>query len=289
MIPTKPIIVFGTGRSGTTIFHRMLSEHHNLVWLSQLCKKHPDKPFYNNLLMKSLDYPLLESMLRRKYHPLECYPFWEYYSKGFSTPYRDLFASDVSIKQKKNIVKIMSKMTTKQRNRLLLKITGWPRIGFLSEVFNDAKFINVIRDGRSVANSLLNVKFWNGWGGPEKWRFGPLSNKYKEEWRSYNYSFIVLAAIQWKILMDAAEKTKSHLDDSNLLEIKYEKLCSNPISVFKDVTMFCELEWNKNFEKKLKKYNLRNTNTKFKNQLNPQQQKELELVLNTHLIKYGYS
>ncbi len=285
---TKPIITFGTGRSGTTIFQQMLSEHHHVAWLSVLCNRYPDRLVFNKILMKSLEYPPLEKILRIKFHPGECYIFWEYYSKGFSKSYRDLLASDVSIKMKNDIEQVMSRLTTEKRNRLLLKITGWPKIGFLSNVFPNAKFIHVIRDGRAVANSLINVEWWEGWGGPERWRWGPLSKNHQEEWESYDQSFIVLAAIQWKILMDATEKAKKHLEKSRILEVKYEELCSNHIPLFMEVAKFCEIEWNDNFAARLKEHKLRNTNSKYKNELSLQQQNDLNSVLEGYLGKYGY-
>src|SRR3712207_7426845 len=45
----------------------------------------------------------------------------------------------------------------------------------LSEIFKDAKFIHLMRDGRAVANSLLHVYFWSGWKGPGNWGWGQLS------------------------------------------------------------------------------------------------------------------
>jgi len=182
----------------------------------------------------------------------------------------------------------MSQLTTQKRNRLLLKITGWPRISFLNEVFDNAKFIHVIRDGRAVVNSLMNVEFWLGWEGPKKWRWGPLSVAHQEEWNHYNQSFIVLAAIQWKMLMDAAEKAKKNIDKSNIMEIKYEELCASPIQLFRSVAEFCGLEWSNRFEKELEKHRLKNTNSKFEQYFNLAQQSELNDVLNNHLKKYGY-
>jgi hypothetical protein len=67
MTETNPIIVFGTGRSGTTVFHQMLSEHPQLTWLSELINKYPNKPILNKMLMKSFEFPYVENILRKKY------------------------------------------------------------------------------------------------------------------------------------------------------------------------------------------------------------------------------
>ena len=63
----------------------------------------------------------------------------------------------------------MSKLLAEYRNRLLLKITRWPMIGFLLEIFEEAKFVHMMRDGRAVTNSMLNVGFGRGRGGPKNW------------------------------------------------------------------------------------------------------------------------
>lgn len=285
---TNPIIIFGTGRSGTTVFHQMLSEHPNLAWLSPLINKYPDKFILNKIIMRLFENPSLANVLRKRIKPVEGYAFWEYYSKGFSAPCRDLLSDDVSVKMKKNILDVMALVTTKNRNRLLLKITGWPRIGFLSEIFEDAKFIHVVRDGRAVANSLINVGFWRGWGGPEKWRWGPLSQSYQNEWENHNQSFIALAALQWKILMDATENAKRFIKASHILEIRYEDICVDPLAILKKTAEFCEIEWNEYFEARLKTYSLRNTNTKYNQELSIQQQEVLNSVLCDYLEKYGY-
>jgi hypothetical protein len=94
---------------------------------------------------------------------------------GFRRPCRDLLPQDVTLKKKEAIQNVVAQMLTRKRNRLVVKITGWPRIGFLKEIFPDAKFIHILRDGRAVANSYINVPFWWGWRGLANWRWGPLT------------------------------------------------------------------------------------------------------------------
>ncbi|GAJ21506.1 unnamed protein product, partial [marine sediment metagenome] len=83
----------------------------------------------------------------------------------------------------------------------MIKLTGWSRIEYIKELFPDAKFIHILRDGRGVANSLINVDFWKGWEGPHKWRWGMLNEEKMKEWNKYDQSFVILAAMEWKILV----------------------------------------------------------------------------------------
>ena len=240
--------------------------------------------------MNALGYPKIGRILRNRISAGgEAYALWEHYCKGFSTPSRDLLPADVSTKNRAQVQHVMAKVTSRRKPRLLLKITGWPRLGFLSRIFEDARFIHVLRDGRAVANSLVQVGFWWGWRGPENWRWGSLSSAHKEEWNKYDQSFIVLAAIQWKILLEAAERAKEYISKSNLLEIKYERLCSDPIELFKEVAEFSELEWTDDFENELGKYDLRSTNDKWARELNATQRRDLNEVLKGYLRRYDYA
>jgi len=269
----SPIFIIGIGRSGSTIFHKMLCEHPALYWLSErICNRFPNNPIINNFLMCLVDKPIIGNRFRKWFYPGEVYNFWNFYFRGFSNPYRDLTKADVTNRAKKDIRNIFKKLNTARKVRHLVKITGWNRIGFLYEIFPDAKFIHVKRDPRAVINSFLNVEFWSGWRGPLNWRMGPISEDQKKELETFNHSFVALAGIKLELLQNALELAVNQLPKDRFLEIKYEDLCENAEFIIKEFLDFSGLEWNAAFEARLRKYNLKNTNYKWKQDLTKEQQ-----------------
>jgi len=284
----KPIFIIGSGRSGSTVFHEILSEHPNFYWLSNLSSVFPKAPVINKMLMMSMDIPIINNAIKNVIKPSESWNFWKCYTKSFVDPIRDIVGSDVTYKEKKQIRNALSQISTKKRNRFLCKIVGWPRVGYIHEIFKDAKFIHIVRDGRAVVNSIIHVDWWQGWRGHQNWQRPALTRTHLEEWENYDRSFIALAAIEWKILMSAHDKIKENLSSDNFLEIKYEDLCSDPLNILKNTIEFCELDWSEKLNKKLKKTRLNSANDKYKNELTKDQIEILENVLHQYLIKYGY-
>jgi hypothetical protein len=284
----RPIFIVGSGRCGSTIFHKIFTYHPRVTFLSGLCKRWPDKPQRNRLAMRLMDVPLLRRWARKKFQPAEHWDFWETHVKGFSRPCRDLTDEDVRPHVQRRITKVLEQMLTPRRDRLLVKLTGWPRMRFLSEVFPDARFIHMIRDGRAVSHSLLDVPFWRGWEGPAVAGFGELSPAYQEEWERSGRSFLVLAAIQWKILMECFEEVKQDFDPARFLEVRYEDFAADPAGSFTKVLDFCGLDYPASFRDRIGQFTVESANYKWKEQLTPRQQELLRESLAGHLRRYGY-
>ncbi len=284
----KPIFVIGAGRSGSSLFHQMFTEHARVAWMSGLCDRHPDRLAYHRALMRAIDLPVVGASFKRRWHPEECYPFWDHVFRGFSQPCRDLRSGDVTPRVKASIQRTFAGLVTSQRPRLLAKITGWPRLGFLHAVFPDARFIHVYRDGRAVANSLMAVDFWRGWQGPGQWRWGELEASFRQEWEAHDRSFVALAGIQWKILMHAVASAKASAPAASLMEVRYEDFAKRPAETFRRVVDFCDLEWTVGFERALSRYDVESANYKWQQDLDAPQQRVLLSVLGGELQKYGY-
>ena len=283
----KPIFITGLGRSGTTLIHTMLSIHPNVNWLSLLCGKFPGRPYLNRWLMSLIDVPILNIYLTHRFLPLENYAFWDFYFAGFSHPSRDLVASDVSVRASRSLRKVASELLTLKRNRLLIKITGLPRISFLHAIFPDAKFVHVTRDGRAVANSRLSAPFWKGWQGLNIWG-GQMPEHYRHEWEQHRRSFVALAGIEWKTHMDQLEAVKREFQNIDICQVRYECFCANPIGELKRIADHCELAWDPKFETATRAFYVKNENGKWKTDLTDEQRAILEEVLGPYLVKYGY-
>ncbi len=284
----KPIIIVGTGRCGSTIFHRVLAKHPDMMWLSGFCDRYPTQPAYNRRAVMALDNPLVRRLVGRRIQPGECYRFWDKHTYGFSEPCRDLLRSDVSVRVKKQARAAMEAMLTARRHRLLLKITGWPRIGYLDEIFEDAKFIHLVRDGRAVASSLLHVNFWRGWQGPHGWRAGLLSPEDQATWESYDRSFVALAGLEWRIQMRAMDAARQAVDPSRFLALKYETLCDQPAETFRRVLEFAEAPVSAAFDREVAATPIKNASQRWRDGLTAAQQRVLDDLLRDDLMRYGY-
>lgn len=286
----KPIFIVGTGRCGSTAFHKLLGAHPQLMWLSGFAEEFPFHPALNRWAVTAQGNPLIKRLFGARIKPGEFYGFWYKHAYGFAEPGRDLVGADVTPRVKKQVRTIFSQLLTPKRDRMLIKLTGWSRIGFLKEIFNDAKFIHIVRDGRAVANSYLHINEWQwrGWYGPYSWRYGPLSPEDQATWERSNRSFVALAGLQWRIHTRAIEQARAAVDPGQYLEVKYETFCEDTSETCRRVVEFAELEQSPRFERHVAASPIRDTD-RWRKDLNVEQQTLLTSLLREDLVRYGYS
>lgn len=285
----RPLIIVSAGRSGSSVFHEILSYHPTVCWLPQGCENHPEGLDRYRAVFRAIDVPGLGRVLRRRFEPVEGYGFWDHHYPGFSRSCRDLRADDLTPRVKKSLQRALGELITDRRHRLLLKVTGWPRVGFLRELFPEAKFVHVVRDGRSVAASLLQVPWWKGWEGPENWRFGPLSREERETWEQSGRSFVALAGIEWNRIMDAMAHWRSRVPSDTWHTVRYEDFCQHPGDSFRAAVEHGDLTADASFLRSVESYGLESRNPKWKKALSVRQQRVLENVVSDRLREHGYA
>jgi hypothetical protein len=286
----KPIFIVGTGRCGSTAFHRLFGAHPQLMWLSGFAEEFPSHPEWNRWAVTAVGNRLIRSIFGKRIKPGENYGFWYAHAYGFAEPGRDLVAADVTPRVRRQLHRVFERMLTRRRHRLFIKLTGWSRIGFLNDVFPDAKFIHIVRDGRAVASSYLHINEWQwrGWYGPSNWRYGPLSPEDQAAWETSGRSFAALAGIQWRLHTRAIETARAGIDPERYLQVRYEDYCADPVSVCRGVVDFAELAWDPAFERRVRSAKISDMTSRYRKDLSPEQVAMLTTLLRADLVRYGY-
>ncbi len=247
------VFVLGTGRCGSTLVEEVLCRHRSVGFVSNLEDRF-NLPVsagrWNGSLYRRLPASVTQKS-RIRYAPSEAYRVLaREVSPLLASPLRDLVAGDVTPWLERRFQEFFNERARAQHTDTFLhKFTGWPRAGFIRGVFPSARFIHVVRDGRAVANSWLQMPWWLGFEGPDHWQWGPLPDELAAEWDASGRSFVVLAGLLWKMLIDAFDSARTLIPEADWLEIRYEDVAANPRTAFAKMLEFCGLPWDPEFER----------------------------------------
>ncbi len=276
MSATRYLFVLGTGRCGSTLLAEILAAHPEIGWISTL----PD--------------PLgrVARSIRLEPRPSEAYALLrEQVSPMLVDPFRDLTADDAAPWIERRLRAFFDGRAQEQGRPVFMhKFTGWPRARLLAAVFPEAKFVHVLRDGRSVANSYVQVRFWQGYRGVPGWTFGDLSEDERRGWEAANHSWSYLAGLEWKRLMDAFEASREEIGAERWLDLRYEDLVARPDEETTQVLRFAGLDRWPGLERRLEKLGVtRGRTDAYRDELRPEDVALLERLLAPTLERWGYT
>jgi hypothetical protein len=287
------LFVLGTGRCGSTLVHEVLARHPDVGFISNVEDNLPGLRLlgrWNNTVYRKVPARFTQKG-RLRYAPSEAYRLLErQVSPMLTMPFRDLNKDDVTPWIKRRVRDFFEKRAIAQARRIFShKFTGWPRAGFLHDIFPSARFIHVVRDGRAVANSWLQMPWWLGYQGPQRWHWGPLPPEYEDEWNASGHSSVLLAGLGWKILLDAFDAAAAALPAASWLTVRYEDVVAEPRGRFAEMLDFAGLTWNSTFEAGFAKHTFTASRSEaFRRDLTPAQVATLEKSLAGHLARWGY-
>ncbi|WP_181871191.1 sulfotransferase family protein [Sphaerisporangium album] len=286
--------VIGTGRCGSTLVHEVLARHPEVGFVSNLDDRYARCPGWvrrNSGAIYRRVPPRLTAKGRLRYAPSEAYSaLAREVSPLLVDPFRDLLASDVTPwLARRTRAFFESRAEAEGAPAYLHKFTGWPRTGFLREIFPGTRFVHIVRDGRAVANSLVQMPWWRGHLGPEGWSFGPLPERYAREWDAEGRPLVHLAGLAWKHLIDAYGAAREALPEDAWLEVRYEDIVADPRKHLEVILEFLGLSWTHGFERGFARYSFSASRADaFRRDLTPAQVGLLDRSLGGHLERFGY-
>ncbi len=228
----KPIFILGVGRSGTTILGMLMSMHRDVGFLNE------PKAIWHTI------------------HPRE--DVGGSYYKGEAC-YR-LDSEDVTPEIRKTAHKLYGGYLAEVSSTRV--VDKYPelsfRVPFVLEIFPDAKFIFLIRDGRETSRSIRRWSSVNGqskigvthdwWGvDNQKWRLlvdkiiapNPYFAEVLADIRCFDNQ-VDMAAVEWIATMQEGIELMRKYPES-IHGLKYENLIDDPDSALKEVMSFCGL------------------------------------------------
>jgi len=282
----KPIFIVGCGRSGTTIVNDILSWHKDLAWISNYSTKYYTRLATSAYLCKLYRSKFMQYMLgRRLPKPAEGNILWDWCHPVENSPYDPALAEiDVSPDAFSRCHKLVSDhIRYSGKKRFINKNTrNSRRIRYLNKIFPDSLFIHILRDGRAVVASLLNVRWWK--------RFKPwfINDRSFESPAETSPNPEELATQVWLSEVAKILDDKKCLDPHRYLEVKYEDFVSNPILAIRAMCNFCELEWSPDFEQHIKSIKITNMNYRYKERLTREQIQKLNKTIKELADRLGY-
>ena len=234
----KPIFIIGAGRSGSTILGTLLSMHHDIGFLNEpKALWHTIYPFEDLIGSYSRD---------RAFYRLRA----EHVNDDTRRTAHRLYAAFSFLTRSNRVVDKYPELVF--------------RVPFVKEIFQDAKFLFLVRNGWDICYSIKNwsdrksLKFngeTHGWWGINNRKWSLIINQLIKNDIIYAdvlgvvsglTNFFEMALIEWIVSM--REGLAQMNDYPNCINmIKYEDLIYNPRKKLTQIAEFCELKHDEKF------------------------------------------
>jgi hypothetical protein len=264
----RPIFIVGAPRSGTNIFYRTFAKHPDLAWISNITKKVPSSLWLTRLIM----------LFRDDHRPTEANNVWQKFIRGDDEALGD---EDVRQDARDYLSRVLrNNLRIFDKPRFLNKCPGNSvRIDFLKEIFPDAIFIHILRDGRAAAYSIMRSRLEHSGA---YWSVKPPG------WQDLlEVPLVEACARQWKLTVEAILKSAAKLPPDQYLEVRYENFVARPVEIFKDVGARCDLVWQDKLLQMIT-VGIDNRNYKWQTEMQAADIQKLNELLGNFLGKLGY-
>ena len=266
----RPVFLVGMPRSGSTVFHRVLSRQPDFATTTNVTRKAPTV------------YPWLKllSCWYRQPEPGEAGGMWDRFVTGESDVLRAADATPAARRYYRKAVENCLRLYGKPRFLSKCPRNGL-RMGFLQAIFPDARFVHLVRDGRAVGQSILerrkrsgNIRAW--------WDVKP------EGWRTWEAEDPVVAvAHQWNQVILQMQQAAAGLPAGQYLEVRYEDLVTDPMAFLGRVCDFCDVRWPTD-QMAAAVAGLENRNDKWAKVFTPSEVERMMAIMGPTMARFGY-
>jgi hypothetical protein len=291
---SQPLFLVGAPRSGTSLVYRALSLHPRAAYISNWLRRFPGLGVVSAANRLSRRLPALQlrywfgedsnayrygqrrSVAERAFPaPVEGAPVFERYGfdgdDGAAPADADALRAAFS-----DIVRFGGGTTV-----ITKRIENNGRIPQLAEVFPNARFVMIVRDGRAVAYSLSRVDWW-----PQGkiWWLDSTAG----EWAKSGGDPWELCAREWVEELRRVEAGLAQVAPERALTVTYENLVASPLQELERIARFAGLDESPRWESVLRRIEFPNRNERWRSALPPDAVATIESIQDEELRRHGY-
>lgn len=244
-IKINPIFLVGPPRSGTTVLYRWFTYYldEKIAYITRLADLYPDSAFLLNWIGLKIFKEKLEIQSQHRYGQIKGFTalaegnrLWPWCEESLDgqEKYNSRYLFDRTDYQKEQSItpivsyflqNVIRKLCLLMKSELLINksVHNTIHIMELKKLFPDARFIGIIRDGRSVTKSLINARK-DIQGNSRKWWGVKPSNWEKIRLLPPHLS----CGKQWEGLLNDMENQLEQLPKNDFIYVRYEDFLSEP-------------------------------------------------------------
>ncbi|HYN99137.1 MAG TPA: sulfotransferase [Actinomycetota bacterium] len=297
--PEGPLFLVGAPRSGTTLVYKMLCLHPETAWISNWNRVAPGM---RSLSALNRFAPLMPNARHRAWFgensnayvygagrglrqrlvpaPVEGEPLFRRAGLGeaeITSP------ADVPLESVEALRKAFRAIQRYSGGMYFVnkRVANNRRIPLLAEAFPTARFLEIVRDGRSVAQSLSTVDWWPNsriwWNGVT-----PL------EWEAEGRDPWELCARSWVEELKVTSRGLSFVAPSKVMKVAYEDFVSQPRQLLEEIRLFAGLPDSERWQRSVDRCECRPCEENWRQQLSPSAISNIESIQVDLLRLHGY-
>lgn len=213
----QPLFIISSGRSGTTLLRSMLVAGGQIAIPAETHIFHILPVKY--LAYRGLGWEDLAKLMIAEFESSTNFPLWQV---NLAPAYKRVLEIP---EEERSLAKLIDEVILTYAAEKFPEAKMWGDqspihtffLPHISNIFPEAKYIHMLRDGRDVVTSrILNE-----------------DNKYD----------IYEAVYRWKTSIDRANEIQKRVSPDQYLEIRYERLVTEPIPTLKEICGFLNIEY----------------------------------------------
>jgi len=290
-----PLFLVGAPRSGTSLVYRALCLHPGVAYISNWLRRFPRLRVLSAGNRVSRSLPSLQLKYWFGADSSNAYRYGTrrgLAERAFPAPveggpvYEDCGLNDGEAATAAQAARLRSAFASMARfgggpTVVSKRIENNGRIPLLAEVFPEARFATIVRDGRAVAYSLSAVDWW-----PKSHVWWLKSTP--EQWEKDGGDPWELRAREWVEELRRVEAGLSQLEPERVFRMSYEELVADPTGNLDRLARFAGLGESDRWSAALRRLRYPDRNERWRAALGPEVVARIEAVQGEELRRHGY-